>query len=61
MKNLDLLLQVTGTEDFALMQQIQQSLDAGALPSLVYGANEPPLIHFHEQINQALATAQHPS
>ena len=56
-KNLDLLLHVTGTEDFALMQQIQESLDAGAVPELVYGANEPPLIHFHEQINRAIAGA----
>ena len=54
-KNLDLLLQVTGTEDFTLMQQIQESLDAGALPELVYGAIEPPLIHFHEQVNRAIA------
>lgn len=54
-KNLDLLLQVTGTEDFALMQQIQESLDAGAVPELIYGANEPPLLHFHAQVNQAIA------
>ena len=53
-KNLDMLLNVTGVEDFALMQQIQESLDAGALPELIYGANEPPLIHFHEQINRAI-------
>jgi phenylpropionate dioxygenase-like ring-hydroxylating dioxygenase large terminal subunit len=54
-KNLELLLHVTGVEDFALMQQVQQSLDAGALPEFVYGANEPPLIHFHEQVNRVLA------
>lgn len=54
-KNLDMLLNVTGEEDFALMQQIQQSLDAGALTELVYGANEPPLIHFHDQINRVIA------
>jgi len=54
-KNLDLLLHVTGQEDFALMQQIQESLDAGALPEMVYGANEPPLIHFHEQVNRVIA------
>jgi phenylpropionate dioxygenase-like ring-hydroxylating dioxygenase large terminal subunit len=53
-KNLDLLLAVTGTEDFALMAQIQANLASGALPELVYGRNEPPLIHFHQQIAAAL-------
>ena len=54
-KNLDLLLQVTGTEDFPLMEQIQANLDSGALPEVVYGRNEPPLIHFHRAVNAALA------
>jgi phenylpropionate dioxygenase-like ring-hydroxylating dioxygenase large terminal subunit len=53
-KNLDLLLHVTGVEDFALMANIQKNLASGALPEVIYGANEPPLVHFHEQINQAL-------
>ncbi len=53
-KNLDLVAEVTGTEDFALMEQIQESLDAGALPELVYGRIEPPLIYFHDQIDHAL-------
>jgi len=53
-KNLELLLQVTGTEDFALMAQIQESLDAGALDELVYGTIEPPLIHFHDQVDRAI-------
>jgi phenylpropionate dioxygenase-like ring-hydroxylating dioxygenase large terminal subunit len=46
-KNLELLLQVTGTEDFPLMERIQANLDSGALPEVVYGRIEPPLIHFH--------------
>ncbi|MFT4597504.1 MAG: phenylpropionate dioxygenase-like ring-hydroxylating dioxygenase large terminal subunit [Paracrocinitomix sp.] len=54
-KNLDLLLHVTGTEDFPLMEQIQRSLASGALPEVIYGRNEPPLIHFHRSINQALS------
>jgi phenylpropionate dioxygenase-like ring-hydroxylating dioxygenase large terminal subunit len=58
-KNLDLLLQVTGSEDFSLMERIQANLDSGALPELVYGRNEPPLIHFHRAINDALAGAEH--
>lgn len=57
LKNLDLLLAVTGTEDFPLMESIQKSLASGALPEIVYGRNEPPLIHLHQSINQALAEA----
>ena len=54
-KNLDLLLKVTGTEDFPLMEQIQANLDSGALPELVYGRIEPPLIHYHRTVDEALA------
>lgn len=53
-KNLDLLMQVTGTEDFALMQQIQANLDSGARRQVVYGRNEPPLIHYHRELNRLL-------
>ena len=54
-KNLDLLLHVTGNEDFALMAKIQANLDSGALPSVVYGRNEPALAHLHQSIDRALA------
>jgi phenylpropionate dioxygenase-like ring-hydroxylating dioxygenase large terminal subunit len=57
-KNLDLLLQVTGTEDFPLMEKIQANLSSGALPQLIYGKNEPALIHLHRSIDEALATAR---
>lgn len=56
-KNLDLLLQVTGTEDFPLMAQIHKTLAAGALAEVIYGKNEPALIHLHQSINGALADA----
>jgi phenylpropionate dioxygenase-like ring-hydroxylating dioxygenase large terminal subunit len=56
-KNLDLLLAVTGAEDFALMEQIQESLASGALPEVVYGTVEPPLIYFHDQIDRAIGVA----
>lgn len=56
-KNLDLLVKVTSNEDFALMQQIQSNLESGALPELVYGRNEPPLIHYHRELNRILAAA----
>ncbi len=54
-KNLDLLLGVTNTEDFPLMERIQANLESGALPELVYGRNEGPLIRFHQSINRLLA------
>ncbi|MCU1500886.1 MAG: hypothetical protein JWM12_240 [Ilumatobacteraceae bacterium] len=57
-KNLDLLLKVTGTEDFPLMEQIQRNLDSGALPEVVYGRIEPSLVHFHESIDAALAAGR---
>ncbi len=56
-KNLDLLLQVTGTEDFPLMEKIQANLASGALPELIYGRNEPALIHLHRSIDEALAAS----
>lgn len=54
-KNLDLLLQVTGTEDFPTMERIYETLASGAMPELVYGRNEAPLVHFHTALNDALA------
>lgn len=56
-KNLDLLLQVTGTEDFPMMERIQANLDSGAMPEVVYGRVEAPLVHFHQSIDKLLATA----
>ncbi len=57
-KNLDLLLQVTGTEDFPTMERIQANMASGAVPEVVYGRIEPPLIHFHTALNQALAEGE---
>ncbi|MGH9133550.1 MAG: SRPBCC family protein, partial [Ilumatobacteraceae bacterium] len=54
-KNLDLLLDVTGREDFPLMERIQRTLESGALPEIVYGRIEPALVHFHRSVDEALA------
>ncbi|MFV0260212.1 MAG: aromatic ring-hydroxylating oxygenase subunit alpha [Acidimicrobiales bacterium] len=56
-KNLDLLVTVTGTEDFPVMEEIQRNLASGALPELVYGRIEPPLVHFHTEVNRAIEAA----
>jgi phenylpropionate dioxygenase-like ring-hydroxylating dioxygenase large terminal subunit len=54
--NLDILMQVTGQEDFPMCKKIQAGLDSGGVDSLVFGQNELGLIHFHEQIAEALCT-----
>jgi nitrite reductase/ring-hydroxylating ferredoxin subunit len=56
-KNLDLLLKVTGTEDFPTMERIYATLASGAVPEVVYGRIEPPLVHFHTTLNETLAAA----
>lgn len=56
-RNLDLLLQVTGTEDFPVMEKISAALASGVIPEVVYGRIEPPLIHLHTALNEALAAA----
>ena len=56
-KNLDLLLHVTGTEDFPTMERIYATLESGALPELVYGRIEPPLVHFHRALADAVASS----
>ena len=53
-KNLDVLLQVTGTEDFPLIEKIQATLESGALPEVIYGRIEPALGHFHDAVDAAL-------
>lgn len=52
--NLDILMQVTGQEDFPMCKKIQEGLERGSLDAVVLGQNEPGLIHFHEQIAKAL-------
>ena len=54
-KNLDVLLGVTNTEDFPAMARIQQNLMSGAVPEVVYGKMEPALVHFHASLDAALA------
>ena len=56
-KNLDLLLQVVGAEDFPLMEQIQMNLESGALPEVVFGRVEPALVAFHQSVNNLLGGA----
>lgn len=42
-------------EDFGQQQDIHRSLRSGLMPEVVYGRNEPALIHHHQQLELALA------
>jgi phenylpropionate dioxygenase-like ring-hydroxylating dioxygenase large terminal subunit len=54
-KNLDILLQVTNTEDFPQCERIQAALAAGAIDTLFFGRNEPALAHFHRSLAAMLS------
>jgi phenylpropionate dioxygenase-like ring-hydroxylating dioxygenase large terminal subunit len=59
-KNLDIVLKVTGEEDFPLQERTQRGLEANAMPEVVYGRNEVALGHYHTAINRLLAEAGEP-
>ena len=59
-KNLDVLLGVTNTEDFPMQELVQRNLASGAMPELVYGKMEPALVGYHTAINERLAAAGGP-
>jgi phenylpropionate dioxygenase-like ring-hydroxylating dioxygenase large terminal subunit len=54
-RNLLRLLAVTDAEDFDQATRIQRALAGGALPELLFGRNEPALVHFHRVLDRALA------
>jgi phenylpropionate dioxygenase-like ring-hydroxylating dioxygenase large terminal subunit len=56
--NVRFTTQVVFKEDFDQQQDIHRSLRTGLMPEVVYGRNEPMLIHHHEQIELALAAAR---
>lgn len=57
-KNLDMLLQVTETEDFPMMANIHAALASGAVKEVIYGKIEPALSFYHQSINHLLAQSQ---
>ena len=56
-KNLDVLLGVTNTEDFPAQERVQRNMACGAMTDVVYGKMEPALVHYHTAINKLLADA----
>lgn len=53
-KNLDLAINITNDEDFPQARESQAALESGALAELIYGRNEPGLVHFHSVIDELM-------
>lgn len=56
-KNMQLVLDVVTGEDFPAGRTIQAGLSSGAQTHLVYGRNEPAMIHYHQSLRTALGLA----
>ncbi len=54
-KNYDLAIRTVLEEDFALGEKMQRGFMSGVQDEVIYGRNEPALIHFHERLRAALA------
>ena len=54
-KNYDLAIKTVLDEDFALGERMQRGFMSGLQAEVVYGRNEPALIHFHERLRASLA------
>lgn len=48
---------VVEAEDFGQQELIQRNVATGLLPEVVFGRNEPALIHYHEQLDAALGVS----
>lgn len=57
-RNMDLVLKTVEEEDFPTVEGIQFGFSAGAQESIVYGRNEPALVHFEHSVVRALENAQ---
>src|SRR5262249_13000084 len=53
-KNMQLVLDVVTGEDFPAGRSIQMGLASGAQEQVVYGRNEPAMIHYHRSLREAL-------
>jgi phenylpropionate dioxygenase-like ring-hydroxylating dioxygenase large terminal subunit len=56
-KNMQLVFDVVTGEDFPAGRTIQIGLGSGAQRQLVYGRNEPAMIHYHRSMRTALGLA----
>jgi nitrite reductase/ring-hydroxylating ferredoxin subunit len=53
-KNRDIAIRTVMEEDFPLGERMQIGFESGAVDEVVYGRNEPSLVHFHSSIRNAL-------
>jgi len=53
-KNRDIAIRTVMEEDFPLGERMQIGFESGATPEVIYGRNEPLLVHFHSSIRAAL-------
>jgi hypothetical protein len=54
-KNMKLVLDVVTGEDFPAGRTIQEGLTSGAQTHVIYGRNEPAMIHYHQSLRRALS------
>lgn len=54
-KNYDLAIRTVLDEDFALGEKMQRGFMSGLQAEVVYGRNEPALIHFHQCLRELLS------
>jgi phenylpropionate dioxygenase-like ring-hydroxylating dioxygenase large terminal subunit len=59
-KNMQLILDVVTGEDFPAGRSIQIGLGSGAQSELVYGRNEPAMIHYHQSLQAVLQAGSQP-
>ena len=56
-KNYDLAIKTVLDEDFALGERMQRGFMSGLQDEVIYGRNEPALIHFHQRLQAALGVS----
>jgi phenylpropionate dioxygenase-like ring-hydroxylating dioxygenase large terminal subunit len=56
-KNRDIAIRTVMEEDFPLGERMQMGFESGAAEEVIYGRNEPSLVHFHTSIRNALGVA----
>ena len=56
-KNRSIAIRTVMEEDFPLGERMQIGFESGATEEVIYGRNEPSLVHFHSSIRSALGVA----
>jgi phenylpropionate dioxygenase-like ring-hydroxylating dioxygenase large terminal subunit len=56
-KNYDLAIKTVLDEDFALGERMQRGFMSGLQDEVIYGRNEPALIHFHQRLQAVLGVS----